>query len=231
MPDERVPHHHKSLSDAERAGLRPGIDLDALESLLTLLPADVRQLVLQTFARPMNAEQTFDPSPSAGKTWLPPDLVFADPVLQDLVEQVVAPLWAADTARKDQRDWHRSIGLPARQTPVLLVMPRVWKYQGAVLLVRQPHASPADSILLDQNRSDVPLLDAALSTLVSVRCTSGIAPTHPETIHIDPTQRSSIVPKVWSNHLTNVLGRLRAATQRDTESFGPAKVMEFRIAY
>ncbi|MDQ6831481.1 MAG: hypothetical protein M3081_21685 [Gemmatimonadota bacterium] len=87
------------LTPAQRVALRPGIDLDALEELLSVLPSDLRPLVLHTLsAQPDRAAldawvtstaNPLAPSDSTRSVWLPPDVVFDDTRLQALLERAI----------------------------------------------------------------------------------------------------------------------------------------------
>jgi hypothetical protein len=79
------------LTDDERQQMRRFFDLDALERLLAHLPPDGREEVLRCFRIPLN-NQTYE-------LWY-----IGDPELQEMLEEVWAPMWERRTAEEIEAD-------------------------------------------------------------------------------------------------------------------------------
>ncbi len=239
MSHKHVPRPDSTLSAQERSRLRAGLDLKALESLLSRLPPDARALVLEAFDRSPSSRQPALENISTGHSehrdetttsWVSPDLVFKDPGLQHLLEQVTVSQFSADPARVKYHEWYQRVMLPARRAPLLLAMPVAWSNHAVVLIVRHAGATPPDMILMDHTRADAPLLDAALSRLVSERCEIGLVPQNPHTIPILVSNKPTR-SRTWMKYLVDVLGRLRNERPHDVETVGSARTLEFHIAY
>jgi hypothetical protein len=68
------------LTEVQRQQVRPGFDLDALERLLAHVPAERRDSLFVAFSAPQGNE--------VRELWY-----LGDPALQELLEQVWAPVW------------------------------------------------------------------------------------------------------------------------------------------
>ena len=240
MPEHLPLDNGPRLSDAERARLRPGLDVHALERLLGRLPATARPMVLEA----LGVEPGFgalgldkvwasvrDASWGERRAWVAPELAFQDPALQELLEQVMAPLWSVDPARREQHEWYHRVELPARQAPLLLVMPTAWQRAAPALVVRHPGTALPDRVLVDGSRVDPDHLDGALETLIAERCRVGLTPAKPVTIAVDAVERPGRLPRTWRQHLTDTLRRLHDASEHHVEGVGLGRALEFRIAY
>ena len=75
------------LTPEERASVRPGFDVDALERLLAAIEAGARPVLLESF-------QTPAPGGRVRNT-----VKMGDPALQPLLDEVWAPVWLARPAR------------------------------------------------------------------------------------------------------------------------------------
>lgn len=82
------------LSAADRARVRPGFDPEALERLIAHIQPSLRRMILRGFLVPTPEEMTSDPPPNWIVELRDPNLDAVDPVLQRLLEDVYAPLWA-----------------------------------------------------------------------------------------------------------------------------------------
>lgn len=74
------------LTPAERASVRPGFDVDALERLLAAVEPDARPILLDGFRQPSREEL------ERGGFSTPP-VRMGDPALQPLLDEVWAPAW------------------------------------------------------------------------------------------------------------------------------------------
>jgi hypothetical protein len=74
------------LTPEERASIREGFDVDALERLLAAMEADVRPFILDWFKQPKRGEG------EAG-LWETPPITMGDPALQPLLDEVWATVW------------------------------------------------------------------------------------------------------------------------------------------
>jgi hypothetical protein len=74
------------LTPEERADVRRGFDVDALERLLAAVEADVRPIILDWFRAPKRVEG--EPG-----VWETPPITTGDPALQPLLDEVWATAW------------------------------------------------------------------------------------------------------------------------------------------
>ena len=91
------------LSPEERANVQPGFDVDALERLLQIVRADMRQEILAHFQMHDAAER------SHGQL-----VQFYDPHLQAVLEEVWAPMWNEVNAT-DRQIEENAYGFPGRE--------------------------------------------------------------------------------------------------------------------
>lgn len=90
------------LSDADRAKLLPGFDVQALERLLGMIRPDMRQEILKSFQQREQGQR------------LGHLMGFEDPELQTVLEEVWAPMWdyvGASDAQIEANDY----GYPGRE--------------------------------------------------------------------------------------------------------------------
>jgi hypothetical protein len=90
-----TPDRNFRLTPQERASIRPGYDVDALERLLAAVVPPVRSGLLSSFTIPKNPTQRIGVTVKMG-----------DPSLQPLLDEVWAPMWdlypdMIDTETKD----------------------------------------------------------------------------------------------------------------------------------
>lgn len=76
-----VPDRNFKLTPQERASIRPGFDVDALERLLAAVEAPVRPMILEGFQAVAQGE------PGTATVRM------GDPALQPLLDEVWAPMW------------------------------------------------------------------------------------------------------------------------------------------
>jgi hypothetical protein len=76
-----TPDRNFKLTPQERASIRPGFDVDALERLLAAVEAPVRPMILEGF-------QAVAPGEPGTAT-----VRMGDPALQPLLDEVWAPMW------------------------------------------------------------------------------------------------------------------------------------------
>lgn len=88
------------LSDADRAEMMPGFDVEALERLLGMINPELRQDFLRHFQMPKNGER------------LGLLVKVHDPELQKVLEEVWAPQWDKATDAEIDADIY---GLPGRE--------------------------------------------------------------------------------------------------------------------
>ena len=241
MPEDAGPHPDPHLTPAERERLHPGIDVAALERLLAALPPDLREIVLDAFdANPRF--RAFEAELEAmslvggvhGRPMIPSalDLSFTDPALQQLLAPVNASLRSARDAealRRRAPDWYQQVERPAREAPVLLVMPSEWADDAAALVVRRIDAAPCDLILIDAERATAAALDIALEALLTERRYFGVTPRAAHTIAIGAT-RTMMLSGAQEARLTEILRQLAEQPERAIDGVGPVRAMEFRIA-
>jgi hypothetical protein len=92
------------LTDDERAGLRHGIDADALSQLFRLIEPDMRQLTLSLVQR--------KPPPPAQLVEAA-RRVLGDAAAGQLAAHGPKALWIEFPDAEQNRLWHRALGLPA----------------------------------------------------------------------------------------------------------------------
>lgn len=231
----KKPERGYSLSAAQRARLRPGIDVEALRRLLAAVPDDVRPTLLAAFdAKPDWQPWGWSAAGSkarSGRALLPPevqDLTFADPKLHALLNQVVAPLTgaASTTGQAIREDVQRL--LSARGEPLQLVLPVEWHGRhGAAVVVPRRNPNQSDMILLDA-AADAAVLDRALEALVTER-TRIEGPGNRSDLEIAPPETPRALPALWREHLSGTLARLAAQPEAAVEHVGRARVMSFCI--
>ena len=81
-----MPDRDFKLTPEERANVRRGFDVDALERLLAAVEADVRPILLDWFRQPKRGEG--EPG-----VWETPPTTMGDPALQPLLDEVWATAW------------------------------------------------------------------------------------------------------------------------------------------
>ena len=101
------PDHGYRLTAADRAGVRPGFDVEALERLLQAIRPEMRPEILAHF------QFHEEPTPTRYGHLVQ----FHDPELQPLLEEVWAPMWDAVNATDDDiaRDTY---GFPGREVAI-----------------------------------------------------------------------------------------------------------------
>jgi hypothetical protein len=88
------------LSATDRAQIGPSFDLDALQQLLQLIPADQRGSILKSFlpTQPPSSQSRDQSALGQGNSESLGDVTvltrIGDPVLQDLLDRAWAPRWA-----------------------------------------------------------------------------------------------------------------------------------------
>ena len=92
------------LTDDERAGLRHGIDADALSQLFLLIEPDMRELTLSLVQRnPPPPTQLVDAARR----------VLGNAAAEQLAAHGPKALWIEFPEAEQNRLWHRALGLPA----------------------------------------------------------------------------------------------------------------------
>lgn len=87
------------IDAAERAKLRPGFDVAALERLLSMVRPDMRATILGHF-------QKKTVQPGGRQEWS--DLVeIHDPKLQEVLEEVWAPMWNNAPDQAIEENWYK----------------------------------------------------------------------------------------------------------------------------
>lgn len=74
------------LTPEERASVRPGFDVDALERLLAAVEPEVRPILLRDFQQPK-------PGDLKPGEFVTPPVRMGDPALQPLLDEIWAPAW------------------------------------------------------------------------------------------------------------------------------------------
>jgi len=158
-------------------------------------------------------------------------VVFDDPALQQLLEQVL-PQSPPTKAQLERLERYESVERPARETPLLLVAPLEWRHGEAVVMIRRrTEPAPRDLVVVDAARIDAAVLHAALETLVTVRMGSGACPREDSAISISTTARSTPFPALWEQHLQQVIEKLSKQHECAIDDEGVCRVLEFRISY
>ncbi|HYW08316.1 MAG TPA: hypothetical protein VE913_15265 [Longimicrobium sp.] len=139
------------LSAAERARVRGGLDVDALERFLRALPPPTREQLLPLFHK----VRPGTPGPLLTQ--------MNDPDLQLLLDEVWAPRWRMLTPQQIS-EWDRHQAL-VRQPLAVAIVPDAGAPRAAAVVLRRGRTSPNTVILLRESSADGPTLHAAMEAL------------------------------------------------------------------
>jgi hypothetical protein len=139
------------LSAAERAKVRAGFDVDALERFLRALPPGTREQVLPLFQK----VRPGTPGPLL--------MQMDDPDLQLLLDEVWAPRWKMLTPEQlAELDRHQA---RVREPLAVAIVPDASDTRAPAVVLRRRGTSPNTVILLRESGADGPTLHAAMDAL------------------------------------------------------------------
>jgi len=201
-----------SLSPEQLARLRKGIDVDALERLLSAVPPERRDTVLRGFESNLGGR-------GRGRAYI---TRFDNPELQRLLEAVQA------SGRPDTASLRRE---KERRGPVTLALvPNLGSTGATARIVRRAGQRPQDIILLSEVDADANRLTAALNALIRSRRIHGVTPKRDMDLWVSVAQG----PRIWLEGSARAwwdqkISELRSAPTRNIPGVGTVRALDYRL--
>ena len=209
-----------SLSAEQRARLRPGIDVEALERLLAAVPPERRDTVLQSFENTPGGR-------GRGRYYI---TRFDDPKLQRLLEAVRQSSGPRDAAEASRAERQRRDEALRRDSVTLALVPNLGSDRVTARVVRRGGPSPQDIILLRESDADAGRLTAALNALVRSRQKHGLVPPQDMELRVSVAQG----PRIWLEGSARAwweekIRELRSAPAREIPGVGKVRAMNYQL--
>ncbi len=224
-----MPDPDFELPREDRARLRTDIDAGALERLLAHLPPDFRSQVLRAFFQADDVARDFlsDAEPPIA-SWR--QLSSDHPVLQQLLDEVYAPMRQAQQRALERAAGFERTERPLLEAPVLVgIVPRLPRPGLIALVVRRASGLPHDLIAIAEQHATPRSLDAALRRLLSERRAAGLKPEQDLEIAITEVDRMLELPGTWEGRLRGILEGVSASPRDSLGSLGVGRWMECRL--
>lgn len=226
----RKPLRRHALSWQDRESLPGNVNVNALEQLLSRLPAKIQRDVLASI-RPSPTFQLNDSYGTLlasghprGRSGTPMSTLiqFKSPKLQAMFERVF------DKRGGRKRRTQRQFDAKLFRTPILVVVRE--RVEKSVFIHRRPNRRPHDVIVLDCPKCTPKWLDLGVDRVLSERLRAGITPRSATRVSLAETHRGRRLTDSWKRRLIRFLRTIETLPPRHVEGVGMGRALVFYVS-